>query len=119
MLPNDASQVNNTTLYKQRPPARDGSYLKFIRLLPCVGCGKRYGIEAAHVGPHGLGQKASDYDTVPLCKGAAGCHKKLHRMGRVDFETVYKLDLAELIQMFQSFYQRKLGGKVVSIREGR
>ena len=99
------TQVANFNLYKQAAPERDERYKRFIRQLPCVACGTRYGIEAAHVGAHGMGQKASDYQTVPLCKA---CHRELHRSKRLTFEAKYGVDFQGLMEMFQSFYARKL-----------
>lgn len=48
-------------------PARDEAYLKRVRRLPCAVC-PRIALVAHHstVG-RGMGQKASDYDTMPLC----------------------------------------------------
>ena len=51
-------------------------HLSFIRKLPCVICGKRMGVEAAHLrmaspvhgkGVTGMGTKPSDCWTTPLC----------------------------------------------------
>ena len=79
-----------------RGPARDPIYRKWISTLPCVVCftaanqcsdfdefaqlyadlilhsyewpeAFRYASECAHVGERGLGQKCSDYITMPLC----------------------------------------------------
>ena len=59
-------------------PDRDIHYLRFLRDQPCLlaetcGCCPfpiLKGTEAAHTGPHGIGQKASDYDAIPLCRWA-------------------------------------------------
>lgn len=50
-------------------PVRSSAHLQFIRTLPCSvpHCQRAY-VDAAHVGPHGLSQKASDLSTVPLCR---------------------------------------------------
>ncbi len=55
-------------------PPRNPHYLAWIRTLPCVVCGSTGWIEASHTGPHGLGQKSSDYSAIPLCA-------KHHRTG--------------------------------------
>ena len=39
-------------------PQRSRSYLASIRTQPCLVCGSTRWIEAAHTGPHGLGQKS-------------------------------------------------------------
>lgn len=76
-------------------PARLPQHLKFIRSLPCCACGSTRRIEAAHIGPHGLGQKASDECTVPLCRA---CHVILHQIGRVRFEFRFSLSLFAVVQ---------------------
>ena len=48
-------------------PVRSRAYLAWIRSLPCLACQTIRNVEAAHVGPHAMAQKASDLSTVPLC----------------------------------------------------
>ena len=48
-------------------PVRNSEYLRWIRTLPCAVCRATRGVEAAHTGPHGLGQKSSDLSAIPLC----------------------------------------------------
>ena len=60
--------------YRPSRPRRDPNYLRFIRRLPCVACARPTTIDAAHFGPHGLGQKSDDRQTLPLCR-------KHHRTG--------------------------------------
>ena len=43
------------------------AYLKKVRELPRVACGTHYGVQAHHKTGAGMGLKASDYDTFPLC----------------------------------------------------
>lgn len=79
-------------------PIRDPRYLAFIRKLPCCICHSERGIEAAHVGPHGMAQKASDRSTIPLCPrhhrtGA----DSLHALGPRQFEAAHGVLLAELV----------------------
>lgn len=48
-------------------PARDRNYLARVRRLSCCVCSR--GAQCAHhstVG-RGMGQKASDYDSIPMC----------------------------------------------------
>lgn len=64
---------------KGNRPDRDPAYLAFLRTLPCLLCVRGEQCtptEAAHLGPHGISQKAPDYDAIPLC---GGVH---HREGR-------------------------------------
>jgi len=60
--------VNSERLYRPGKPVRDPVYLKWIRSLPCIECKSRRQVEAAHTGPHGMSQKASDYSAIPLCR---------------------------------------------------
>ena len=75
---------------QRRPRVENGSHLDFIRSLPCLCCGA-YGVDAAHVSmaaPHlgkrarGLGEKASDSWTVPLCRPH---HDEQHKMNEAEF----------------------------------
>lgn len=54
-------------------------YLRWVASLPCVACGIEGYSQAAHPNQgRGLGQKASDLDTFPLCcvrPGHMGCHQ--------------------------------------------
>lgn len=57
-------------------------YMAWIATLPCAACGRQL-VEVAHVGAHGMAQKCSDRDTIPLCTAH---HREgpfsLHRLGR-------------------------------------
>ena len=86
----------------RRGPARDAKYLAWIRTQPCIVCiGVDGPSEAAHIGPHGMAQKASDYDTLPIC---AVHHRELqaslHKMGRRFWDT-FDLNREELIAEHQ------------------
>ena len=58
------------SFFKKGKPERDKSYLKRVCELPCSVCGA-YPVQAHHArGARfntGMGIKASDYDTMPLC----------------------------------------------------
>jgi hypothetical protein len=91
---------------KPQPPERCKPFLKFIRRFLCVGCGERRHIEAAHFGPHGIGQKSSDLDCLPLCPE---CHRTgshaYHKIGPVDFATKHGLDIKALQQYFRHVWE--------------
>ena len=74
---------------------RDPKFLAFIRKLCCVVCGSYRLVEAAHFGAHGMGQKASDLDALPLC---LKCHRtgpqSYHTLGARRFIEVHKLNVA-------------------------
>lgn len=93
--------------YRPSKPTRDREYRKFIRSLPCLVCCSIRRVEAAHFGPHGLGQKASDLTAIPLCKLH---HRKgpysIHTLGPVRFQEMHKLDIPAMIEKLNQFYSR-------------
>lgn len=94
-------------MYRMVRPVRSESYKAFVRSFPCIRCGTvRRLRDAAHIGPHGIGQKASDLDTVPACRI---CHRELHRLGRVKFEMLHGLDFAQAIEALQHMYLIRYG----------
>ena len=106
---NTPQQIRPGPMYQGSKPVRDREYLKFIRLLPCVACGRRkWGMQAMHTGPHGIGQKASDLDALPGCPT---CHRELHKIGPERFQFKHHLDFEALRTMFQHFYQTKMKGR--------
>ena len=103
-------EIAARAMYRFRKPVRDSKYRSFLRRFPCVVCQSTRWIEAAHFGPHGIGQKASDLDGLPLC---AHCHrvspKSYHRLGAREFIRVHNLDVEGLIQMFNGWYAEQQG----------
>lgn len=96
-------------IYQREKPVRDALYLRFIRMLPCVVCGRRRNIEAAHTGPHGIGQKSSDRSCLPLCREHHRTgNDSLHKLGPVMFAEFHGLDIPALIQRFNQFFDSKL-----------
>jgi hypothetical protein len=105
-------EINSPRLYEPGPPQRDPKYLNFIRAIGwCLACGRQCvrwsgkpRAQAAHIGPHGLGQKASDYDAVPLC---GECHVELSGPGgRVAFEEKWGLCFKDHIKTLNERYRR-------------
>ena len=100
--PKTAKQPSRTALVLQEvpplKPTRDLKYLAWIRTLPCLVCGRTGGIEAAHTGPHGIGQKSPDTSAVPLC---AIHHRtgrdSYHKLGPRAFERHHGLDLRAIV----------------------
>jgi hypothetical protein len=80
-------------------PARNLKYLAWIRTRPCLVCGRIGGIEAAHTGPHGMGQKSPDTSAIPLC---ARHHRtgndSYHKLGPRAFELHHGLDLRAIVR---------------------
>jgi hypothetical protein len=84
----------------------------WIRTLPCAICGI-IPSEAAHTGPHGLGQRSSDYTCIPLCtEHHTMAADALHRLGVREFEQRFNLDLAALVRRLNRiwFQQWKIEG---------
>lgn len=61
-----------------RPRYRSGAYLAFVRTHPCCRCAAPDPSDAHHQGARGVGQKADDYLTVPLCRP---CHQEVTDTG--------------------------------------
>lgn len=104
-----ATAANRTPVRQARFKPRRGRfldepYLKWLRSLPCVVCGTFSRIDAAHVGPRGLGQKCSDREALPLCRRhhVDGEHSH-HVLGR-GFWSFWKLDRFRLIADFNRAY---------------
>jgi len=78
---------------KPKPNLRSRvTHLAFVRLLPCVACGKAAPSHAAHVrtGTDGsVGRKPGDRYAVPLC---TTCHAKQHRIGELTFWSALRMD---------------------------
>jgi len=89
-------------LYRIVRPVRDRHYLSFIRTFPCIGCKTGWKTDAMHTGSKGMGQKASDFDTLPGCRK---CHRELHQMGAWGFQDRHKIEFASLIPQFHELYQ--------------
>jgi hypothetical protein len=88
--------------YARDLPVRDPKYLAFLRTLPCAICGANWGIEAAHTGPHGLSQKASDLDAIPLCREHHRTGKDaLDKLGPVEFARAHHVDVRALIAAYR------------------
>ena len=98
-------QVRPGPLYRTHKPVRDPLYRRFVKQLPCVGCGKTWQIDPAHCGPHGISQKACDLTVIPLCRK---CHEQFDA-APADFAATRKLDVPALQRMFQRFYVLKNG----------
>jgi hypothetical protein len=94
-----------------------GDYAKWIRSLPCIGCGyKGPHVQAAHTENGGIGRKADARTLVPLCgrrlqksfayrpamfTSVEGCHEFAHRVGHRTLEKVYRINLkAKAAELF-------------------
>lgn len=88
-------------------PARDLSYLRWIRTLPCAVCDLTRWIEAAHIGERGLGRKCPDRQTIPLCpfhhRTGPTSH---HALGR-RFWMRWNIDRYELIRTYNAKFEKE------------
>lgn len=64
-------------MFLKQPPLRSESYRRFVASHACFSCGIVGYSQCAHANGGGMGTKASDLDTFPLCAarpGHIGCH---------------------------------------------
>jgi hypothetical protein len=60
----------------------DKKYLAWIRKKPCVICARKAVAHHEQITGRGIGIKASDYETIPLCNV---CHRRRHDRGKLCF----------------------------------
>ena len=89
-----APRISRTVAHPNPKPdfRRRVQHLAFIRLLPCVACGKAAPSEAAHIRTGtdgGVGMKPGDRYAIPLC---TVCHTKQHRVGELTFWSALRFD---------------------------
>jgi hypothetical protein len=78
-------------------------YLAWIRTLPCLICGRTTGIEAAHTGPHGVGQKSPDRSAIPLCvRHHRTGRDSYHKLGPRVFERRHNIDIRAVVARLNS-----------------
>ena len=99
------SVASTFTPGRPQKPVRDEAYLRFVRSLPSAVSG-RYGCDAAHTGPHGIGTKASDLSAIPLTRQE---HRDLHKIGPRAFAEKHRLDVAALVARLNGAYRVKQG----------
>jgi hypothetical protein len=79
-------------------PVRNPGYLQWIRTLPCSVCRTTRQIEAAHTGPHGIGQKSSDLSAIPLCsRHHRTGDDSYHQLGPRRFAEVHYLSIGAIV----------------------
>lgn len=110
-------------------PVRNPAYLRWIRTLPCSVCRTTRGVEASHTGPHGLGQKSSDFSAIPLC---AAHHRtgrdSYHNLGPRKFSEVHHLSIPAIvarlsakprIRVVEGQFVGRVGGEEYSLGPAR
>jgi len=93
---------------------KDKAYLAWLHTLPCVihhggllRCKYDSLIsEVAHLGSHGISQKAPDLQAVPMCRfhHQSGQHS-IHRLGPEAFWTLHGLDPDAIIARLNAEYE--------------
>lgn len=90
-----------STLRRSVKPTQDRNYLAFIRSQPCCVSNSWRGVEPAHFGPRGRGQKADDRQALPLSRTL---HRQHHEIGTARFARLHNLDIEALILDYQALY---------------
>jgi hypothetical protein len=95
------------------------AYWDWIRAQPCAVCGGRRGIEAAHVGLRGLGQKCDGWEVLPLCKThhARGLPASHHTLGK-KFWSFHNLDRYPAIRKYWRLYDLAYPGSAARVEDG-
>ena len=97
-------------LLQQDFQEKDELYLRKLRKLHCLGCG-RPANEAHHIrqGVYGKGIKNADYMAIPLC---TSCHRQLHNLGEQAFiKGIQNITNGMSIEVFcKCLYQRIRNG---------
>lgn len=79
-------------------PVRSEQYRRLVAMYPCKACGIAGYSQAAHINRagKGMGLKADDRDTAPLCAdrpGVVGCHSRFDRY------ELFPADVAERVML--------------------
>lgn len=104
---NQAYRVNSKPIQREGKPVRDREYLRFVRSMPSAVSG-RYGCDPCHVGAHGLGQKSSDLNCIPLTP----IEHRQFDADPVAFATKHGLDIPALILRLNAAYELKQTGRI-------
>ena len=90
-----ATRVQPQALTQLPKPGRNPLYARWVRNQPCCVSGRNWGVEFAHTGSRGVGQKASDLDGIPLNRDL---HREYHSAGRTHFESKHKICIQTIIE---------------------
>jgi hypothetical protein len=92
--------VRRSAIFRHAPkrqPGDDVLYLIWLRSQTCIVCASGRYVEAAHVGPRGLGQKCPDRQAVPLCREHHRTGKTAHHVLGKAFWQYHGLSREEVI----------------------
>jgi hypothetical protein len=94
---------------QRKPRVIDNAYLRRIRTLPCVVCGRGDSTEAAHIrfgrdgeGPTGLGRRSDDKRALPLCSHH---HREQHSQGERRYWSMVGLDPHAIAEKLHKAFQ--------------
>jgi hypothetical protein len=105
---NRVLEMPRKTRTRKRGPARCAKYRAWVRSLPCLVRRCKGKAEAAHTGPHALGQKSSDFTAVPLCvRHHREGPRALDKIGRPKFEKIYKVSIEETVKEMNQTWQNR------------
>lgn len=86
--------------------AKDEAYLEWIKKQSCCVSGTRLMINPHHYGRtgKGIGQKCSDYETVPLSWES---HQLCHRIGNKKFQALYGINFEFVGEKLRERYKQE------------
>ncbi len=99
-----AFQVAIGKIYQRIKPERSRAYRYWIKRFACVSCSSTRNVDVSHTGAHGYGQRADDFDALPMCRK---CHDAFGANPR-EFARVHDLDIPALIAFFNRLWQIKM-----------
>lgn len=98
--------------YQKDPTIEDEDYKVWIRTEPCLVCGTRIGVEAAHAHNNGMSRKCHAKGIVPLCwqdhREGKNAHHKIPR----GFWAHHKIDLELAIEDYNTRYELATGKQI-------
>lgn len=116
-------KAHKATTGQRAPRQRDNAYLAWLRRLPCVACGSREHVEAAHIRagypsagwrPTGMQEKPDDTRCAPLC---ASCHREgpdaQHRSNERTWWSARGIDPPDLCRALRKAYDANEDGSQV------
>jgi hypothetical protein len=110
---------------RKHPRVENRNHLSFIRRLPCIVCGTRVRIEAAHIRmgnplygkpQAGMGEKPSDQFVLPLCMRH---HDEQHAMNEAQFWMALAIDPLRLaLALFDSTADEERAEQIIRSHRG-
>lgn len=115
--------IDRSSSGQRKPRVQEPAYLQWLRRLPCVACGSRERVEAAHVRagyasagwrPTGMMEKPDDARAVPL---DALCHREgpdaQHRSSERAWWSARGIDPPDLCAALRKAYETDQDGEAV------